>query len=253
METNEVVKELATKITIPKGIQEAIYSKLFKNLWIAVVMILYFIFVNLGYIKLSPVVFESDLHVFAGILIILTIVCFEIGYRKDSFDMSLYGTELLFLSIVTLFMPYIYFHRGPVLKFTYSFVAVYILIYYLGKCLFVYISEVKKYKSGMSDIKEIIDDEDEDYLDIPNERKFRLDDEEDVDKKASIDDMMEKEKIVSEKPKKTTNIKKKIVDKGTKKKESTKKKVVEKNTEEKNDVKASSKKTTKKKESTVKK
>lgn len=269
METNDVVKELGTKITIPKGIKEAIYDKLFKNLFMAILVLLYFIFVNLGYIKLSPNVFEEDLHVFAGILIILTIVSFEFGYRKSNMELSIHGAELLFLSVVTLFMPYIYFHRGLVLRFVYSFVSIYITVYYLVKCVVIYVNETRKYKNGLSDIKELVDDEeDENYLYEPSERKFK-DVEEDEPVKSTLVRMLEKtkkektRKVDEEKPKKITarkSAKKTSTKKETKlddgkkpKKETTKKTTKKASAEKENKVdddrkpkKETTKKTTKK-------
>lgn len=268
METNDVVKELGTKITIPKGIREAIYDKLFKNLCIAILVLLYFIFVNLGYIKLKPSVFEEDLHVFAGILIILTIVSFELGYRRSDMEISMHGVELLFLSIVTLFMPYIYFHRGIILRFVYSFAAIYITVYYLIKCVYIYINEIRKYKNGLSDIKEIVDDEEEEtYLDEPSERKFRNDEEEEPVKSA-LTRMFEKPKKEIKKitAKKTTKAKKEKMEKADEekpkaKKTTTKKSTIAKKTtktkkektEKVDEEKPKAKKTTTKKSTTVKK
>ena len=211
METNDVVKELGTKITIPKGIKLVIFDKMFKNLCMAVLVLLYFIFVNLGYIKLSPKVFEGDLHVFAGILIILTIVSFELGYRRNSIEMGMHGAELLFLSIVTLFMPYIYFHRGLILRFIYSFSAIYVMVYYFIKCVYIYMNETRKYKNGLSDIKEIVDeDEQESYLDKPSERKFKdVEEEETRVAKSTLERMLEKpKKTVKSVAAKATNTKK---------------------------------------------
>lgn len=214
METNELEKELTTKIKTPKEIKEAIYTKLCKNLCMAIVVLLYFIFVYMGYIKLNASVFEGDLHVFAGILIILTIASFEIAFRNSNKEIGIHGIELLFLSIVTLFMPYIYFHRGNILKFTYSFVSIYITIYYLVKCIVIYIVEIRKYRSGLSDIKEIIDDEeDETYLDEPNERKFRdiEDDDTIIENRDSKESKKQVKKIndTEDKSKKKTAVKKK--------------------------------------------
>lgn len=268
METNDVVKELGTKITIPKGIREAIYDKLFKNLCIAILVLLYFIFVNLGYIKLKPSVFEEDLHVFAGILIILTIVSFELGYRRSDMEISMHGVELLFLSIVTLFMPYIYFHRGIILRFVYSFAAIYITVYYLIKCVYIYINEIRKYKNGLSDIKEIVDDEEEEtYLDEPSERKFRNDEEEEPVKSA-LTRMFEKPKKEIKKitAKKTTKAKKEKMEKADEEKPKAKKTTTKKSTtakkttktkkektEKVDEEKPKAKKTTTKKSTTVKK
>ena len=187
METNDVVKELGTKITIPKGIKLVIFDKMFKNLCMAVLVLLYFI------------------------LIILTIVSFELGYRRNSIEMGMHGAELLFLSIITLFMPYIYFHRGLILRFIYSFSAIYVMVYYFIKCVYIYMNETRKYKNGLSDIKEIVDeDEEESYLDKPSERKFKdVEEEETRAAKSTLERMLEKpKKTVKSVAAKATNTKK---------------------------------------------
>lgn len=176
METSTVVEELATKVKVPKEVKEGIYDKLFKNVCIAIVVLLYFMFLNMGYIAENIGIFENDLHTFAGILIISTIVVFEIAYRRDSSDIALVGVELLCVSVITLFMPYVYLHRGVLLKFIYSIFSLYMTVYYLVKCLVIYVIEVKKYRANLSDIKEIVVDESKKtYLDEKNERKFEED------------------------------------------------------------------------------
>lgn len=176
METHEVVEKLATKIKIPKEIKEKIYDKLFKNICIAIVVLLYFMFLNLGYMKENTGIFQYDVHTFSCILLIAAITFFEIAYRKDNAEIALYGIEILVISLATLFMPYVYFHRGILSKLLYSIFPVYMTIYYLIKCIVIYIREEKLYKSSLSDIKEIVDDEnDETYLDEVNERKFKED------------------------------------------------------------------------------
>lgn len=255
METNELERELTTKIKVPKGIKEAVYNKLFKNLCMAILVLLYFIFVYLGYIKLKAPVFEEDLHVFAGILIILTIVSFEMSYRKSNREIGIHGIELLFLSIVTLFMPYIYFHRGNILKFTYSFVSIYVAVYYLIKCLVIYIIEIKKYRDGLSDIKEIIEDEDDEtYLDKPNERKFKDKDDKENSSHKIVEpkvEKVEKKKSATNKGEKATEAKSKT--KTTAKKSDTKKTTTKKTTTTKDTTKkADTKKTTTKKTTTKK-
>lgn len=174
METNEVVEKLENKIKIPTDIKEKIYDKLFKIICMAILVLVYFIFLNLGYIKLEMKEFENDLHIFSSILIIATVIIFEMAYKKKSDEIALNGVELLVISIVTLFMPYVFFHRGNLFKFIYSIFSVYMAIYYLVKCTVIYIKEIKKYKASLSDIKEIIDDENkETYLNEKNERKFK--------------------------------------------------------------------------------
>lgn len=176
METNEVVEELATKIKVPKEIKENIYDKLFKNICIAIAVLLYFMFLNMGYMKENINIFKYDVQTFSCILVVSTITFFEIAYRKDDGEFALYGTELLVIGLITLFMPYVYLYRGTLSKLVYSIFPVYMAIYYLIKCVVIYIREEKLYKSSLSDIKEIIDSENsETYLDERNERKFKED------------------------------------------------------------------------------
>ena len=70
-------------------------------------------------------------------------------------------------------MPYVFLHRGEVLKFLYSISSMFIAIYYSIKCLIIYAYEMKKYKESLSDVKEIINDDKRDsYLDTASKRKF---------------------------------------------------------------------------------
>lgn len=163
---------IATKVKLPKEQKEKIYAKLVKEFWMAIAIFIYFIFVNVSYGKLEDNMYINCLKACAGILICSTIVMLEIAYRKDSGVIALHSVEILVLAILTLFMPYIYFYRGLALRFLYSFSSMYIAIYYAIKALIIYQIEVKKYISGLSDVKEIILDEDVSYLDEKNERKF---------------------------------------------------------------------------------
>lgn len=174
---DDLKKELATKTKIPKDVREKIYAKIFKEIGMAILIFLYFLLLNMGYTKLEKDVFSEDLHNFAGILAISTVIVFEIAYKKDNGEIALHGVELLVLAVITLFMPYIYFYRGIAVKFLYSFSSMYIAIYYSIKSLFVYEREVKKYKAGFSDVKEIVANSEKSYLDEKNERKFKEDDE----------------------------------------------------------------------------
>lgn len=174
---DDLKKELATKTKIPKDVREKIYAKIFKEIGMAILIFLYFLLLNMGYTKLEKDVFSEDLHNFAGILAISTVIVFEIAYKKDNGEIALHGVELLVLAVITLFMPYIYFYRGIAVKFLYSFSSMYIAIYYSIKSLFVYEREVKKYKAELSDVKEIVANSEKSYLDEKNERKFKEDDE----------------------------------------------------------------------------
>lgn len=191
-----------------KEIREKIYTKLFKNLCIAILICLYFIFINLGFKRLDSTVFENDLHIFAAILIVSTIMVFEKAYKNNDNEITVYGIELLMVSIVTLFMPYIYFRRGNTLKTVYALFEAYITVYYLLKCFIIYKVEMKKNLLEMSDIKDIVeDDKSESYLDEKNKRKFEADE---VESKNIVEkDDVKKEEMRKDKMKSILNLLKK--------------------------------------------
>ena len=170
-ETLAISKEIYEKIKMPKEAKEKIYSKLTKNFLIAIGIFIYILFLNLGYIKLEESVFRTDLKVFAVSLILFTIWVFEKAYKKDSGEITVYGIELLVLSLITLYMPYVYYYQGEVVKFIFETSAVYISLYYIIKCVIIYRKEIKKYKNSLSDVKEITQEE-KTYLDEKSEKKF---------------------------------------------------------------------------------
>ena len=171
----------------------------------AILIFAYFIFLNYGYGSLTQEVFTQDLKICTILITIAIIVVFETAYRKDSGEIAIHGIELLFLGMITLFMPYVYIYRGIVLKFLYSFSSMYIAIYYAIKALIIYEIELKKYFTNISDVKEIIEEKEISYLDEVNERKF-ADVDEEIEKnkknKRNIINIIKKnhkEKIVEEK------------------------------------------------------
>lgn len=163
---------IATKIKPPKEVREKMYTKIVKEFWMAILIFAYFAFLNYGYTQMTPEVYSENLKICSILLILATIIVFEIAYRKDNGEIAIHGIELLGLGILTLFMPYVYICRGMVFKFLYSFSAMYIAIYYSVKALIVYELELKKYITNLSDIKEIIESKEVSYLNERNERKF---------------------------------------------------------------------------------
>ena len=168
----EVKKNIINKIKVPKEQKEKIYVKIFKEFGIAILIFIYFLFLDLGYIRVEESAFKNDLHTFAGILVISAVLLFESAYRKDSNEVAIHGVEVLVLAILTLFMPYIYFYRGISFKFLYSISPIYIAAYFSVKSFVIYNMEVKKYRDSLSDVKEILNDDEKSYLDEENKKKF---------------------------------------------------------------------------------
>ena len=168
----KINKELDDKNKIPKDVRNHLYRKILKEISIAIFINIFFIIMNYGFTKLEQNLLTHIMQGIAGVFILSTIILFEISYRKSNDELAIHGIELTVLSFIVLFMPYVYFRRGIVFRLLYSMGNVFFSIYYAVKALVVYLISVKKYKNTVSDIKEIVNEENESYLDEVNERKF---------------------------------------------------------------------------------
>lgn len=171
-EVENIQKEISTKIKLPKEEKQKIYKKILVNLLIALSVLIYFIFLNLGYMRLEKEVFENDLKVFAVILICSTIYFIEKAYKTDRGTYLSYSIELFVLSIITLYMPYVYYYQNTLAQLIFTTSAVYIFIYYAIKSIVIYVINKNRYIKGESDVKDIIKDEKVSYLDEESSKKF---------------------------------------------------------------------------------
>ena len=168
----KISKEIDDKNKIPKDVRNHFYRKILKEITIAIFINIFFIIMNYGFTKLEQNMLTHIMQGIAGVYILSTIILFEISYRKSNDELAIHGIELTVLSFIVLFMPYVYFRRGIIFRLLYSMGNVFFSIYYAVKALVVYLISVKKYKNTVSDIKEIVNEENESYLDEINERKF---------------------------------------------------------------------------------
>ncbi len=136
-----------------------IRKKIFENLIIAVAVMLYFIIINFSYLRLEENIILNVTKIASLIVLLFSIVIFEIAYHKDSGKITIYGIEILILSIHSLtiwnainkintsFQTYIVFSA-------YGFA-----IYYILKSMLIYTNEKRKYLKSLSDIHEIVSNE----------------------------------------------------------------------------------------------
>lgn len=220
----EVKKNIINKIKVPKEQREKIYVKIFKEFGIAILIFIYFFFLNLGYVRIESNIFKEDLHTFAGILVISSILLFESAYRKDSGEIAIHGVEILVVAILTLFMPYIYFYRGVSFKFLYSISPIYIAVYFFVKSFIIYNIEVRKYRYSLSDVKEILNTQKKSYLDEENVKKFDETKLENEESAKRLNTKRRVAKMLNDNRKKVENLKDKDINENAKKKSESKEK-----------------------------
>lgn len=216
----EIEKQKQEKKILPKEQLDHIHKRVFTNLMIATVIIVYFIFIILGYVNIKREAFLIDLRVFSLAILLGAILLFEKSYQKDNGTICIYGIETLALAIVTLVSIYvcILFETKFVLLVaiaSYSFA-----IYYIAKAIVIHKKMTKEYIKSLSDIKEIVKKEEPEKV-IQTKKKKEIKKQEETIKTTK-----KGEKTY------TTETQKKQKEEGTKQKTNTAKSKIQEKTKE---------------------
>lgn len=160
------IKEIQTELEeqakqqrkLPEEIEKKLNKRVFNNIIIAIIIMVYLFFINIGSLNIETVTFIKDLKVFSMLLIILTIAIFEYSYKKDNGAICINGIETLLLSIITLITPYMYVLSR---KFNLIIASISLLYgaYYVGKAIVIYKKGKKEYLKESNDISEILNSE----------------------------------------------------------------------------------------------
>lgn len=149
-------KEIINKKKLPQEEENKINSKIFENMIIADILMTFFYLISLGSLNIETPIFMMDLKVFSIGLIVLTVIIFEISYKKENGNLCIHGIECLVVAIFMLFSTYLY---TMYMKEFYMYVSIFayiMAIYYAVKSIIIYRKMKKKYIDNLSDIDEII-------------------------------------------------------------------------------------------------
>lgn len=156
MEEKEIIERLEENKKFPKEIKNEIMTQLFQCTICAIIVYVYFIFLRLGEKNIHKNIYLTDLKVFATSFAILSVVFFENAYKyKDSKKMVI-GIEILVLAIITLIIQYIVLYLTSKYIIIIPVVAIIYNVYFILKALLICHNIKIKYKSSLSDIKEIV-------------------------------------------------------------------------------------------------
>ena len=153
------------KRKLPEDLKGKLDNYTFINLMISIALMIYMLAINVLYLNEPIQIFSTSIKVFAMLLIIIDVAIFEIGYRKDSIKIWIHGFELLICSILVLSLQYVYLYANSIAKNIFMLLPVFYSIYYVAKIIVEHIIETKKYRNNLSDVKELVKDEEEGYLD----------------------------------------------------------------------------------------
>lgn len=162
----EIISE---KRKLPEEIKDRLNNYTFINLLISIALMIYMIAINILYLNEDMSVVSTSIKIFAMLLITIDIAIFEIGYRKDNIQIWIHGFELLICSILILSLQYVYLYVDVVIKNLFMLLPVFCSIYYVAKIIVKHIIETKRYQNSLSDVKELIKEDEDGYLDDINE------------------------------------------------------------------------------------
>ncbi len=156
----QLKKQIKTKKTLPDEIIHKINNIVFENILIANITVLYFYFINLGFLNIERGVFITDLKVFSVSLVVLTIILFELSYKKGGSKLCFHGIETLIIALSTLFSIYICIRIEQNFMLIISLISFAFAIYYVARSIIIYNKMKKEYIKSTSDIQQILSNND---------------------------------------------------------------------------------------------
>ena len=141
---------------IPKDYKKQITNRILKNTAIGIIVIAYLIALNVLSLYIETNTYILAIKIVCVILSVVSVIYFELSYRRDNGYLFLHGAEFLVLATITLFSVYAY----SLFFITYNNILLYILIavviYYIIKTILTLRNMKKEYYKSQNDIKEII-------------------------------------------------------------------------------------------------
>ena len=141
---------------IPENYKKKINKKTISNIIILLTMVIYLVCVNILSLYIETKVYLTYIKILSFVLCAISIVYFELGYKKDNEGLFLYGVEVLILSFITLFsnyMYYLFFNSYNKILIGITAIAV---VYYMIKILISRRKMKKQYYKEQNDIREIV-------------------------------------------------------------------------------------------------
>ena len=172
------VDKIAKKRELPTEVKNAINSKIFKNIIMAIIFVNILIVINVMYTSSIETAFVSVTKGIGFATILGVVIIFEAAYRKDDSELIANGIEAIVLSVFIMYIPYVYLLVNSETRMWLMLMPVCFVIYYIFKCIIIKSRIKREYLNSLSDVKEILQEEETGYLEedskkILKERKLK--------------------------------------------------------------------------------
>ena len=207
-----------------KEIEEKTMKEVYANIVKAILIIFYFLIVNLAYEKLEINIVNRGIQFGTMIILAIAIIFFEKGYKNDDDKKAIEGIEILVLAITTLTIDHIVTKYKIELGIYNSTISYIFSIYFILKGIVIYTKGRKKYADSLSDIKEIVQKNEPSKKEATKKETKKKEDNK-IEQNKTNTSTEENKKVKRSTTKKTTN---KKTDKEPEKKPTTTKKSTKK-------------------------
>ena len=216
-----------------KEVSEKHMKKIYLNILKAILVVIYFLTLNLVSEKISALYLERGIEICTMIFLFLAIFIFELAYKKDDDDLVVQGIEVLVLSAYTLTSQYITKRFNFNFKIYFLASSYIIAIYFIVKCIWYYTKGRKEIADDLSDIKEIVKEKEPVKKEATKRKKDKIEDikiKNDVTTTKKTETKSKTTKTSATKKKTTTKVEKDVTENKEAKSKTTKTPVTKKKT-----------------------
>ena len=216
-----------------KEVSEKHMKKIYLNILKAILVVIYFLTLNLVSEKISALYLERGIEICTMIFLFLAIFIFELAYKKDDDDLVAQGIEVLVLSAYTLTSQYITKRFNFNFKIYFLASSYIIAIYFIVKCIWYYTKGRKEIADDLSDIKEIVKEKEPVKKEATKRKKDKIEDiklKNDVTTTKKTEAKSKTTKTPATKKKTTTKVEKNVTENKEAKSKTTKTPVTKKKT-----------------------
>lgn len=201
--TNLPEKIMKDRKKITKTAKQKIINNLFWNCIFVTIMMLICLGLNIAFNKINLTNYERVMKIVPMALALISIIVFEVSFRKDSGIVALYAVESVIFATAILFVPYMVIAQNKIMYL--SEIAKIIVIYYGAKYIVTFlIIRYKDLSENMSDVKELvaynerksyIDEESTKTLKEAKELKYLADEKKKKAKQEKVENKSEKKQV----------------------------------------------------------
>ena len=197
----ETLEKINEERKLNEEIKTKIQKKALKNFWFATGILLFLAILKLISINLEKQIAILIYKIASIATLLITLIMFEIAYKKDNDSLAITSIEMFFLSIVTLLTPYIFINRPSIITLI---IGVYFTIYYSIKNFIIYRKEKNGYLKEKNDITQIVKKESKDELAQEHLEKMKEEKEVKIKKKTTTKTNKKTTKTTAKKTVKTS-------------------------------------------------